>query len=117
MPGILNWALDGRDRLYARGRFVQPESSTELIQQFEDLGSPIGAFVRERCELGAGFEVSQQDLFGAWKGWCQDTGREKPGTVQTFGRNVRAAFPWLKGTQHRDYGVPVRYWAGLRLRH
>lgn len=117
LPGILNWALDGRDRLYGRGRFLQPDSSAELIQQFEDLGSPIGAFVRERCELGAGHEVSISDLFAGWKTWCQETGREKPGTVQTFGRNLRAAFPWLKGTQHRDFGLPVRYWAGLRLRH
>lgn len=117
LPGILNWALDGRDRLYARGRFVQPRSSADLIQEFEDLGSPIGAFVRERCELGSGREVSMSDLFAGWKAWCQETGREKPGTVQTFGRNLRAAFPWLKGTQHRDLGVPIRYWAGLRLRH
>jgi putative DNA primase/helicase len=116
LPGILNWALEGRDRLYARGRFVPPHSSAELIQQFEDLGSPVSAFLRDRCEVGAGHEVSQQRLFNAWKTWCQENGRERAGTIQTLGRNVRAALPWLKVTQPREDGEQVRYWQGLRLR-
>jgi len=49
LPGILNWALDGLDRLRARGRFIQPESGKERIQELEDLSSPVGVFVRERC--------------------------------------------------------------------
>ena len=48
LPGILLWAQEGWERLYRRGRFVQPDSSLELINQLEDLGSPIGAFVRDR---------------------------------------------------------------------
>ncbi|HXG57084.1 MAG TPA: phage/plasmid primase, P4 family [Vicinamibacterales bacterium] len=116
LPGILNWALDGYDRLYARGRFVQPQSSAALIQEFEDLGSPIGAFVRDRCDVGRGFEVMQMQVFEAWKSWCQENGRDKPGTIQTLGRNLRAAVPWLQSTQPRVMGTQVRYWQGLRLK-
>lgn len=116
LPGILNWALDGYDRLYARGRFLQPESSAALIQEFEDLGSPIGAFIRDRCDVGPGYEVMQQKVFEAWKTWCQENGREKAGTIQTLGRNLRAAVPWLTLAQHRVCGHPMRYWSGLRLR-
>jgi putative DNA primase/helicase len=115
LPGILNWALAGWDRLYTRGHFVQPHSSTELIQQLEDLGSPVGAFVRERCEIGPGFEVAQAALFEAWKGWCQENGRERPGTTQTLGRNLRAAYPWLQDTRPLVGGERVRKWRGLRL--
>ncbi len=116
LPGILNWALVGWDRLYQRGRFVQPVSSAEVIEQFEELGSPIAAFVRERCEIGGGFEVAVSALFSAWKSWCDDTGREKPGTVQTLGRNLVAAHPWLKGTRHLVLTKQVRYWEGIRLK-
>jgi hypothetical protein len=45
LPGILNWALDGWDRLIKRGRFLQPPSGLDLIEELEDLGSPVGAFV------------------------------------------------------------------------
>jgi putative DNA primase/helicase len=116
LPGILNWALAGWDRLYARGRFVQPQSAAELIQEFEDLGSPIGAFVRDRCEVGHGFEVPQSRLFETWRAWCQETGRERAGTVQTFGRNLRAAVPWLCETRPSVLGARVRYYSGLRLK-
>jgi putative DNA primase/helicase len=116
LPGILNWALDGWDRLRARGRFLQPQASAELIQQFEDLGSPIGAFLRERCDIGTGHDVAQQRLFDAWKSWCQESGRERPGTTQSLGKNLRAAVPWLKVTHPRVLGTPVRYWEGLRLK-
>lgn len=116
LPGILNWALEGQDRLYDRGRFLQPRSSDELIRQFEDLGSPIGAFLRDRCEVGAGLEVAQHRLFDAWKAWCEDNGRERPGTIQMFARNLRAAVPWVNVTQPREDGERPRYWQGLCLK-
>ena len=37
LPGILNWALDGLDRLRERGHFEMPQSSTEAIRVIEDL--------------------------------------------------------------------------------
>lgn len=116
LPGILNWALEGWDRLYQRGRFLQPSSATDLIQEFEDLGSPIGAFIRERCDVGAGYSIPKDRLFQAWKAWCAENGRDRPGTVQTFGRNLRAALPWLGETQPRVLGSRVRFCEGIRLK-
>jgi putative DNA primase/helicase len=69
LPGIFLWALDGWDRLQQRGRFVQPDSAAEAIQELEDLGSPIGAFVRECCDIGSAFHVPQERVFDVWKSW------------------------------------------------
>lgn len=115
LPGILNWALDGRDRLYARGRFHQPAAAAALLATFEDLGSPIGAYVRDRCVVGQGHEISAQRLYDDWKDWCRQSGREKPGTIQVFGRNLRAAFPWLGETFPRMGGGRVRHYQGIDL--
>lgn len=115
-PGILLWALEGRDRLYARGRFEQPKSAADLIEQFEDLGSPIGAFVRDCCEIGRGVVVAQADLFEAWKLWCGENGRTHPGTIQTFGRNLRAHVAWLGESRTAKDGTRVRNYEGIRLR-
>src|SRR5439155_8198881 len=116
LPGILRWALEGWDRLHERGRFVQPETTMEVIQQFEDLGSPIGAFLREHCDIKPAYEVAQQGLFEAWKAWCEENGRDRPGTIQTFSKDLRAAVPWLRVTQPRVCGHQVRYWTGLQLK-
>jgi hypothetical protein len=58
----------------------------------------------------------QERLFDSWKAWCEENDREKPGTVQMFARNVRAAIPWLNVIRPRVAGAQVRYWEGLRLK-
>jgi putative DNA primase/helicase len=40
LPGILNWAIEGYERLQARGHFVQPANALEQIEAIERLGKP-----------------------------------------------------------------------------
>jgi putative DNA primase/helicase len=116
LPGILNWALDGRDRLVQRGRFEQPASSTEVIQELEDLGSPISAFLRERCDIGEGYSVDADKLYNDWRSWCLINGRDHPGNAQSFGRDLRASLSEIKVSQPRDGASRKRVYSGLRLK-
>jgi putative DNA primase/helicase len=116
LPGILNWAMAGRDRLAARRRFMQPQSSAQAIEELEDLASPIGAFIRARCILAPERCVECSRLFTDWKAWCERQGREHVGTVQGFGRDLRAAVPGLNVAQPRaEDGTRLRYYQGLDL--
>jgi putative DNA primase/helicase len=105
LPGILLWAIAGWERLRQPGHFVQPDSSKELLGELEDLSSPVGAFVRERCVVAPGARVSIADLCSSWKRWCELTGRREPGTEATFGRDLLAAVPTARRTRPRD-GLP-----------
>ena len=58
LTGILNWALDGLDRLVAQDRFTRPASTDEAILALQDLASPVAAFVREQCVTGPTYEVA-----------------------------------------------------------
>ncbi len=114
MPGILNWALAGLDRLNVRGHFVQPASASGMIEDLQDLASPVGAFMRERCVVGPEVSVSRDDLFHSWQEWCLSEGHQA-GAQSTFGRSLRAAVPGL-GTSHPWVnGVRVRAYTGLGL--
>jgi putative DNA primase/helicase len=115
LPGIFNWSLAGYDRLRKRGHFRQPETAREAIQELQDLGSPVGAFVRGRCEVGPGLSVARAALYDAWKRWCEDVGREHPGTEATFGRDLRAAVPGLASAQPRIGGDRIRMYEGIGL--
>lgn len=117
LPGILLWALDGYERLQARGHFVQPTSSTEVIADLEDLASPVGTFLRERCDQGVEYEVPVTDLYTAWRVWCERNGRAAT-NAQTFGRDLRAVLPHLRVVQHRtgDGDGRERVYQGIRLR-
>jgi putative DNA primase/helicase len=116
LPGILNWAIAGWARLAARGFFLAPASSAQAVQQLEDLGSPIGAFLRDRCFVEPGRQVECNDLFEAWVHWCKSQGRDRPGIKQTFGRDLSAAEPGLKITQPRTAKGRERCYDGIGLR-
>jgi putative DNA primase/helicase len=116
LPGILNWSIAGWCRLVQRGHFVQPRSALDHVRQLEDLSSPIGAFLRERCVIGAGHTVEINRLFKSWSEWCTGQGRDHPGTAQSFGRDLRAAIPGLKVSQPRDGADRLRFYQGIGLK-
>lgn len=111
LPAILGWALDGLDRLATANTFTTPSSSGDAVSALQDLVSPVAAFVRDACTVKAGAEVVVSDLFSTWKAWCEDNGH-RPGSLQTFGRDLRAVVPALRVTRpHGD----VRRYVGLSV--
>jgi putative DNA primase/helicase len=71
LPGILNWAIEGWRRLHERGHFVVPTSVKDVVQEIEDLSSPVSAFVRDECVVGPGHRVVVDVLYDAWRRWCE----------------------------------------------
>jgi phage/plasmid-associated DNA primase len=47
LPGIFNWCLTGRARLYQRGYFVEPKASKHMKIEIDGLNSPINLFLDE----------------------------------------------------------------------
>ncbi|HZL35892.1 MAG TPA: phage/plasmid primase, P4 family [Tepidisphaeraceae bacterium] len=117
LPGILLWSLEGLRRLHQRGRFFTPASADAAMEELRELVSPIKAFFNERCEVGAGRCVEASALYEAWCAWAKSQGREHAGTVQTFGRDVRAAIPSVEMSQPRlKSGERTRVYEGVSLR-
>ena len=106
LPGILNWALIGSDWLRHRGRFEMPESSNATIRQFEDLSSPVRAFVRDWCVMRPDLWITKKRLYPAWRAWCDEQGM-RASSEAVFGRDLFSALPQLatsKRNEVRGYG-------------
>ena len=116
-PGILQWALRGWTGYQALDKIIQPESALEAMRDLEDLGSPTAAFLRERCVQASGQSVEVSDLYAAWKSWCESIGRTHAGTMQTFGRDLRAAAPGIHLVRPRVDGERVRRYEGIGVRY
>ena len=114
LPGILNWALDGLDRLRRQDRFTVPESSRDAVTALEDLVSAVAAFVRDRCDRGPLLGVSVDDIYGAFRHWAEENGQPLK-TKQVFGRDLRAAVPGLRLVRPREGDVRERRYSGLAL--
>jgi putative DNA primase/helicase len=117
LPGILLWAVDGWNRLQSQGRFTQPISAADLIQELADLSSPIAAFVREKCDVGPLCEIARKDLYTAYRAWAMSKGRDRVEEEHTFGRNLRAALPALGDARRTDEstGKQFRCYTGIEV--
>ncbi|MFE7665995.1 DNA primase family protein [Streptomyces celluloflavus] len=115
MPGILNWALDGLDRLQRTGRLTQPATSREAITTMQDTASPTSAFLRERCETGPECSVGVDTLWGAWREWAEDSG-VPAGSKAIFGRDLLSVVPQLRRSKPRGPdGRQVPTYTGIAL--
>ena len=92
LPGILNWALDGLDRLTKRGHFQPPASAGELDTEVRRASSPYMAFVEDWCELAPAEVVSVDTLLRSYREWCQKENRtlDQP-TTASLSRGIRSA--------------------------
>lgn len=115
LSGILMWALKGLVRLKTRGYFLTPTSSNQTIEELESMTSPIKAFISEKCELRPLASVSVVDLFEAWRHWCNITGYQNAGNVQSFGKNLRAALPELQMDRPQKEHCRERCYLGIKL--
>jgi putative DNA primase/helicase len=120
LPSIFLWAVEGWRRLRERGHFLQPKSGQGLIDQAYDIGSPVGAYVRDRVKREPGAQCTVELLFGDWRAWCEEKGRQ-PGNEMSFGRDLRSVIPALEIKRRRgDFYLNekpyVRYYEGIRLK-
>lgn len=114
LPGILNWALDGVERLARVGRFTRLESTDEAMIALADLASPVSAFLRDLCTLGPEESVPIDAIWAAWGTWAEDNGHAK-GTKAMFGRNLRAVVPRLSQSRPGVGDVRPRVYVGVGL--
>lgn len=116
LPGILVWAIAGWHDLRQSGRFLQPASGREMLEEFETLTNPVGAFLAESCLVDPNLRVPVKRLYDAWKAWCEANGRDHPGDVQGFSRSLRAVVSTIQVTQPRSSEGRQRVFVGVGLR-
>ena len=82
----------------------------------EDLNSPVGAFVRDRCKLGPDEQVEIATLYKAYRDWCLENGHT-PRTSHTFGKDLRSVRPEINRSRPRvGSGERAKLYTGINLR-
>jgi putative DNA primase/helicase len=114
LTGILNWALDGLQRLGASETFTRLPVAEESIITMRDLASPVAAFVRELCVTGPDYQIRTDNLYATFKRWAEDNGHTKK-SAQTFGRDLRAAVPGISVQRPRSNPERHRVYVGIDI--
>jgi putative DNA primase/helicase len=114
LPGILNWALAGLQRLDGRGRFTEPDSGQAEAEAVRRLSDPIGAFIEDWCELGPDRNITLDTLFTRYKNWCESEGRTKDSTTkEIFSRDLRSKLDSLVVKRQRMNGKQTQILYGI----
>jgi putative DNA primase/helicase len=93
LPGILRWALEGADRLWANGgKFTLGANTLEDMEEVEREGSKVKAFAMDRLQFGLDEVSVKDDVYHAWEVWCDENGYMATGK-SVFVRDLRDAYP------------------------
>jgi putative DNA primase/helicase len=116
LPGILKWAIEGRQDLAEGGRFTVPLASAEAIEEMEARSSPLTVFLREKCVVHPDKRVEIDLLYEKYKAWCKDSGRDRVSDRTRFGAELRTVLPLVKTIQLRlENGSRPRAYEGVGL--
>ena len=99
LPGILNWALAGLERITAAGSFTQSSASQELRDEVDRDSSPVKAWVDDRCVLDSTAEFTLEALLSHYRDWLKGEHMTFEPSASRFSRDIRSAFA--------DQGVTV----------
>lgn len=100
VPGILNWALEGYDKLKKRGKFIQPESGKDALDYLKDNSNPLSSFIADCCVIAPEETITTKDLRSAYALYSGDKEINK----QDFGANLRALYPEItRVKKHKGY--------------
>lgn len=116
LPGILNWAIIGRDRLYCEknGKIVQPKSGIASINWLRVEVSPVSAFLQQCCvETG---RVNSNDCYEAYQMWCRQNDIVDRSTRQAFAKRLRVIVPRIEVARVHDRDLFYREWIGISLK-
>jgi len=108
-PGILAWALEGLRRLRERGHFLIPPCVEEASQQFRMKNDIPAAFVEECCEVGPNCKASAEELYRAYKTWCEENGHRPQSSTALSEEWARLGFERFRSGGRSFYrGVSLR---------
>ncbi len=82
-PGILNWSLEGYERLQARGYFVIPDEIGEMQDFFKQQASSMEYFIAQREGSSLGVKIQFQQLYEDYVAYCVEN-KCRPEGKKTF---------------------------------
>lgn len=114
LPEIFTWAISGIERLDKRGYFIQPTSSKEILNEFQNISNPVSIFVEEYCTLDTDGCVEKDILYSNYCSWCQKNG-VKQKSKEIFFRNLNSLSIDIKSTKKTINGSRTPVLSGIKM--
>lgn len=87
LPGILNWSIEGLERLQSQKGFTKCDRMERLKRQFLLENDSVRHFISEECELRADGKCRVMEAYERYREFCGQSGF-KPFAINEFGKRV-----------------------------
>jgi putative DNA primase/helicase len=116
LSGLLNHALDGRERLERNGGFTISTKTKRAGEDFRITSDTVTGFVHERCDIALHAEAPRAVLYSSYKDWCE-TNNRRALAAQRFHPRLRSLIEDQVGEPPGEKIVHgVRMYEGVELK-
>ncbi len=113
VSGILNWMLEGLQRLLENEAFTVTKSQRETIIEFQKASDPPAAWLSERCEFDVKGSILKTDAYEDYKNYCDENGLS-PNNVKFYAKMRNT--PKIRETQQTIDKKRQRCYNGVKLK-
>ena len=90
-PGILNWILEGMERLIRNESFSESEEAEAALKEYTNESNSAISFILEEWQTQSKAPERQlKGLYMDYVAWCKETGRKPVGKI-TFSKRLELA--------------------------
>jgi len=105
-PGILAWLVQGF-REYEVNGLSPPPAVLQAVEQYKEEEDVVGLFISDCCVIAPNEKAKGQELYDAYKNWCDREGR-KPIWQVKFGEQLKSRLEWKKDGAIYYFGIGLR---------
>ncbi|MFB9825220.1 phage/plasmid primase, P4 family [Halobaculum roseum] len=116
LSGVLNWAIDGWDRLIEQGGFTNADHTGETRKRWVTWGENVEAFIENHVENDPDAEnLSTSEAYDVYKAWCRENDEDPIGR-RKFTATLRDApvnVGYTKSVRPHGTGTPTNGYKSL----
>ena len=83
LPGILNWAIDGLQRVLVEG-IERPWEVRKLLFRYKITHNAVQRFLNDSCDFAPKYEAGSHELYDRYRRYCEIAGEGKPMMRKSF---------------------------------
>ncbi|MCJ7633781.1 phage/plasmid primase, P4 family [Candidatus Bathyarchaeota archaeon] len=115
LSGILNWALEGLERLNKKARFSDAKTTEQLRKQYTKISDPIQIFCNEKLEDDIDGEIPKTELYKLYVAYCRENNLQ-PKTLNIFAKNLHRCMPNVYSKRRNDESRGQSFFGGVSLK-
>ena len=111
LSGVLNWALEGLDRLLKNGKFSNSVSTADIEKDWIRRSDSLGAFIMDSIKYNSSKAVSKQEFYSVYGKYCRDK-KLTPIAYESIGKQIGRHLQ-VEGKRIGPKNNRVHAWVGI----